>query len=451
MCIYIVEKESIARHLAGNRQRQTAQFSEACRLAVSLNDHRLLVGYVKFLKPLQQETDDLVYAYFAGIQGTIIAHTTPHFNNRPLTTWSWDTPSGVTELYKPIILHGRRVGTAVIGYSETSARTAARQALDSLAGKILFGASLSALICLILGAGFSYFLVKPLGVLIRSFAEVEEGNFSAEVSLKRNDEIGELLVCFNRMVRKLAVLDELKNEFIRSVSHDLRNPMSAIKMHVDYMLNTDPDCDLILPKHRKILLTIMDASTSLGIYVTNILDVAKMKAGRMEYFCQPVDAGATLMRVFSLYESVSQRRNITLAAEVEPDLPEIYVDPERFDNVIANLISNSMKFTKPGGRITAGASRVGDAVAISIADTGKGIPATDLPSLFQPFFQSGVAEQRSKRTIGTGLGLYSVKQTVEALGGVIAIASSVNVGTRITLTLPAVKAAARSAPPQEKG
>lgn len=441
MFIYVIEKEAVATHLAGNRQRQTAQFSEACRLALSLNDTRLLLSYVRFLKPLQSESDDLVYAYFAEPKGKIIAHTTPHFINKPLSTWSWDKPEGVTELYVPITVDHRRAGTAVIGYSETSARIAARRALDTLTGNILLGAFLSAMICLPLGMIFSYLILRPLGVLIRGFAEVEKGNFSAAVNVKNNDEIGELTVRYNSMLRKLAVVDELKDEFIRSVSHDLRNPMSAIKMHIDYMLNEDSDRDQILPKHRDILVTVMDASMNLGVYVTNILDVAKMKAGRMEYFCQPVDAGAALSRVLSLYEIVAQRRNIQLVAEVEPDLPALHADPERFDNIIINLISNSMKFTKPGGRITAGARRIGDAVAVFVTDTGKGIPAADLSSLFQPFFQSEAAEQRLNRTRGTGLGLYSVKQTVEAMGGTVVIDSSVNVGTRVTLTIPMVKAA----------
>jgi len=284
---------------------------------------------------------------------------------------------------------------------------------------------------------FAVVLTRPVRILAKGSEAVGKGDFTVQVEVNSKDELGDLALRFNDMTRQLAILDELKDEFISSVSHDLRSPMSAVKMYTQYMLFEDPDRDKILPQHRGFLLTIMESATRLGVFVTNMLDAAKIKAGRAEYHVQPMDAGASVKNVRGLFGILAEKKSVTLTEEVPPDLPKAMADPERLDHVVANLVSNSLKFTPAGGQIVVGARAENGKIVLWVGDTGKGISPENLGKLFRRFGQVDVADQRAKRVTGTGLGLYIVKQTVEGMGGRIDVTSELGKGSCFAVTLAA--------------
>ena len=297
-----------------------------------------------------------------------------------------------------------------------------------------------AFLALLIGFGsallLAYFISRPIQHLLQGVREIGSGNLSVEIPISSANELGDLAAQFNDMARKLRSLDQLKDEWISKVSHDVRSPMGAVKMYADYMLHEDPERDKILPKHKEMLTIIEDNALRLNVFVSNLLDAAKMKAGRMEYHARAVDAGDVLKNVRTLYEMVARQRKIELAFDVEPGLPPMSADPEPFDRILFNLVSNALKFTNAGGKVSLSAKRAGDRIEVSVADTGKGIPKELQAHLFERFYQAAAAEQKSQAIQGTGLGLYIVKQTVEGMGGTIGVESEVGKGTRFTLRMP---------------
>lgn len=429
---YRLQKRLIERHMSSSQNTVVSGFAAVCRQALTVDNELLMINYVKLLS----EYPGVSYAYFSDAQDRILIHTDRRFFYKPLGDWSSQRPAGVLESTLPVSVGTLPVGKAVVGFEEdfrvrslkSSLNETMRQVFAAAAGAGAAGVAASLL--------FAFALTRPILALSLGSKEIGEGNFKTEIKVTSRDELGDLAERFNQMSRSLAVLDEIKDEFISNVSHDLRSPMGAIKMYAEYLLKEDPNSDKLLPKHRDILTTIMDNAMRLNVFVTNILDAAKIKAGRMEYHLRPVDLDAVARGVQTLFSIVAKKRRILLVADIPAALPKPLADPERLDQVIANLVSNALKFTPEGGRITLGARAAGDSVEIFVEDTGSGISPENLAGLFQRFRQVDTAGQRARSIQGTGLGLVIVKQTVEGMGGRIEAASEVGKGSRFAVILP---------------
>lgn len=429
---YRLQKGLIERHMSSSQNTVASGFAAVCRQALTVDNELLMINYVKLLS----EYPGVSYAYFADASGRILIHTDRRFFYKPLGDWASLRPAGVLEAALPVSVGSLPSGQAVVGFEEdfrvrslkSALRETMRQVFVAAAGAGAAGVAASLL--------FAFALTRPIQALCRASKEIGEGNFKTEIKAASRDELGDLAQLFNSMARSLAVLDEIKDEFIANVSHDLRSPMGAIKMYAQYLLEEDPNRDKLLPKHRDVLTTIMDNAMRLNVFVTNVLDAAKMKAGRMEYHLRAVDMDAVARGVQTLFSIVAKKRGIILVADIPASLPKPRADPERLDQVVANLVSNALKFTPEGGRITLGARAAGDSVEIFVEDTGSGISPENLAGLFQRFRQVDTAGQRARRIQGTGLGLVIVKQTVEGMGGRIAASSVLGKGSRFAVILP---------------
>lgn len=433
---YVQQKRLVLENLATARREQSAAFASVCRQSLAGKNELFMMNYAKLLS----ETPGIAYAYFYGPDGKILVHSDKLLIYKNLVDWGSVRPAGVLDEMVPVAFGGRQMGAAVLGFSEAFGREKLAVALGRTFAQILGAAALVGMLGLVASFLFAYMLTRSLRALASGSEEIAKGNFKTEVMVGGGDEVGDLAARFNSMARSLSVLDEMKDEFISNVSHDLRNPMSAIKMYGDYMLHMDPDRDKILPGHRNMLTIMVDSAARLNIFVTNILDAAKMKAGMMSYHPTPVDLIDAAQNVQRLFGLVAKKRHIALVAEIPSKMPKLWADPERVDQIITNLVSNALKYTQDGGQIVLGGAPQGDNVVVYVADTGKGISSQDLLTIFDRFVQSGVAEQRQKRVQGTGLGLYIVKRTVEAMGGKIEVESQLGRGSRFTITLPRAKA-----------
>ncbi len=430
---FFLQRRLIETHMAEIRRTQSEDFAAVCRQAMTTDNELFMVNFAKLLK----ESPAIAYAYYVDAEGRIRVHTDKTYFYKTLDEWRKGRPAGTLEAEQGVSVGGSPAGTAVIGFSEEYARSVLNRSLARTLGHVSWAAAAVALAVLPAVLLFAVILTRPVQALAEGSEAVGRGDFKVQVRVTSRDELGDLAARFNEMTRQLAVLDELKDEFISSVSHDLRSPMSAIKMYAQYMLFEDPDKGKVLPQHRSFLLTIMDSATRLSLFVTNILDAAKIKAGRAEYHVQPVDPAVSANNVRELFRILADKSGIVLSTEIPADLPRMLADPERFDHVLANLVSNALKFTPSGGRITIGVRSAGGNVHVSIEDTGRGLSPENLGRLFRRFSQVDVADQRAKRVTGTGLGLYIVKQTVEGMGGTIEVASELGKGSRFTVTMAA--------------
>ncbi len=237
---------------------------------------------------------------------------------------------------------------------------------------------------------------------------------------------------------RVAVLEEmhrLKADFFANISHEFRTPITLTLGPLSGLLL---DRYGALPDHAKDQLRAMQSSQQrLLLLVNQLLDIAKTESGAMALNAARVPSMSALVagRV-AYFHGLADKRDITLVVETDPQLDdnEIYVDVEKFDRILLNLLSNAMKFTRPGGKVTVGATVSAGKAQICVTDTGVGIPAEQLPHIFDRFRQADSGQ--SREFAGTGIGLALVHEFVGLHGGEINVTSVVGRGTTFRVRIP---------------
>ncbi len=222
----------------------------------------------------------------------------------------------------------------------------------------------------------------------------------------------------------LAEIDRTKTEFFSNVSHELRTPLTLMLGPIEEELRSEPKNSGLKLAHRN--------SLRLLKLVNTLLDFSRIEAGRLRASYEPTDLSALTSDLASTFRSAIENAGVKLSLDC-PALPEpVYVDPEMWEKVILNLLSNALKFTF-AGEIKVQLRELGDRVELSVADTGTGIPADALPHLFERFYR--VRDARSRTHEGTGIGLALVQELVRLHGGEVRVESKVGVGTTFTISL----------------
>jgi len=224
-----------------------------------------------------------------------------------------------------------------------------------------------------------------------------------------------------------------KVKFLANMSHELRTPLNAIIGFSDMLMNEDK-MRLDVAQRQEYAQLINDSGTHLLSVVNDILDMSKMETGDFEIAPDPFTPAPVISNCCDLLALKARESGIDLALEVPDNLPEIVADKRAFKQILINLISNAVKFTNHGGRVTVSAKVEAGELLVTVADTGVGISADDLPQVGRPFFQARAAYDR--RHDGTGLGLSIVRGLVQLHGGDLDIASRLGEGTRVTVRLP---------------
>lgn len=244
------------------------------------------------------------------------------------------------------------------------------------------------------------------------------------------------------MIEQLRQLDETKAQFISLVSHDLRGPLGAIIAYAEHLMSNE--IGPLNEQQMKGLDVINRQCRFLTSMVNNILDMAKLQSGKMEFLKEPFDLAAVLESVRALYEMVAKGKGYAFVVKAPAEGVWALGDAEKVQQVVNNLLSNAMKFTPAGGTVELGLREAkGGLIETWVRDTGCGIPPDELPRMFERFHQINQQAQRSAKIRGTGLGLSISKAVVDALGGSIWVESRLGEGSVFRFTLPK---AARPAP-----
>lgn len=270
----------------------------------------------------------------------------------------------------------------------------------------------------------------PLADMMAAADQVADGNLSVRLEKRGSREFQQLTDSFNRMTAELERTDQQRRNLTADVAHELRTPLHIIQGNLEGVLDGvyEPT-----PAHIEATL---EETRLLARLVEDLRLLSLAEGGELQLDLCTVDAGDLLADVVTSFSGQAESAGISLMAE-SPNAVDLLLqgDPVRLDQVLSNLVSNALRHTPPGGTVTLSAQRQEQAVEITVADTGLGIPAADLPFVFDRFWKGDRARTQSQGA-GSGLGLAIARQLVEAHGGRIEVTSAVGVGTTFTITLP---------------
>jgi len=339
-----------------------------------------------------------------------------------------------------------QVGAAINRGGEQQVRRAERVAAGA-SSTALIALAIALTLAVLIGGWLTGSLLRPIGELRRGMAVVARGEFEPDIgrARERDDEIGELARSFEWMTSELRELERLRAEFVSIASHELKTPLSVIKGYA--ALLRDGVYGEVSPKQQTTLEAIGDQSDRLARLVQQLLDVSRFEAGGGRLELRQVKLGSFLEALGRDFEVLAVQNEIDFSVDCSPGMPsEICADEDRLNEVLGNLLSNAFKFTPRSGRIHLMAERLGEEwVRIEVVDSGVGIPAEQLPRIFEKFFQ--VENTAQPRSVGSGLGLAISREIVEAHGGTIAAESEPGSGTTIRVELPVNGPSAEEPPP----
>jgi signal transduction histidine kinase/HAMP domain-containing protein len=233
-------------------------------------------------------------------------------------------------------------------------------------------------------------------------------------------------------VTLLRHLDEVKTGLISTVSHELKTPLTSIRLAIHVLLNEK--LGPLSPQQMELLVTARDDSDRLYRVIEDLLDISRIESGQAEIKLQPVNVEELVLQATDKMRPAFRDHGIAFNITVAPDVPQVLADPSRLQLVFDNLLSNTLKYTRIGGEVTVKAQLDDRMVRFSVEDTGIGIAPEFLPRIFEKFFRVPGQEQ-----ISSGLGLTIAKEIVEAHGGAIEVASQPGKGTKFSFTVKAVQ------------
>jgi PAS domain S-box-containing protein len=233
--------------------------------------------------------------------------------------------------------------------------------------------------------------------------------------------------------RRIQEASRLKSEFLANMSHELRTPLNAIIGFAELLHDGQVPHDT--PQHKEFLGDILTSGRHLLQLINDVLDLAKVEAGKLDFRPERVDLGKLVGEVVSITRTTASKKKITVETTVDPSLVDITIDPNRFKQVAYNYLSNALKFTPEGGRVAIRVVPDGpERFRLELQDTGVGIASEDIGRLFVEFQQ--LESGASKRHQGTGLGLALTRRLVEAQGGAVGVSSAPGKGSTFHATLP---------------
>lgn len=268
-------------------------------------------------------------------------------------------------------------------------------------------------------------------ITARKKAEEEILQLTKELEAKvreRTQELEQAMLELKRANEELKELDRLKSEFVSMVSHELRSPLTNISGAVELMLGQD----LLDEEARKMLEVVGEESTRLARLVRGILDVSRIEARKLDLHRKEVDIHPILERVVTSLKARTEIHRFLLPQK--NNLPPVWGDPDRIEQILFNLLDNAIKYSPQGGDIQVDAEAGDGVLTVSISDSGVGIPEREKERIFQKFHRLDTRDARE--SYGSGLGLYITRGLVEAHGGRIWVESKVGRGSTFRFTLP---------------
>ena len=444
--LFIYQRNIFINQIQQSYVSQLKALTEVTKESFYLNNDLLLLNYLKQVK------ENLGAAYAMVIEpkkGEIIAHYDTKYLGKVVTdksgmkaksakslmTFTYINKQGefIFELCEPVYIGKLQKGVVRIGLYQNKINKIIEENFIKI-GEQVANITLIALILGILGAILlGLRMSRPIKIIAKGVKLIGEGNLDYRINIKSQDEIGSLAKEINNMAIRLQELDQLKNDFVSSVTHELRSPLTAITGYVDYLL---AESSLIGTEEKEYLEIIKKNATRLSKFIDDILDVAKIESGQIDIEFSELQIAPVIDEIITLFKPIAEQKKISLEKDINNDLSPVNSNHERVCQILTNLVSNALKFTPENGKITIKAKNDTDHIVVSVSDTGIGIPKNELTKIFDKFHQVKGVREKIVGAKGTGLGLAIVKGLVEALHGKIWVESELNKGTTFYFTLP---------------
>lgn len=307
-----------------------------------------------------------------------------------------------------------------------NARAAAQQATTLAATTAIGLAVLIVVGLLVLVAGVRRHLLGPILRLRRTIERYDEGDPEVVADEGGPDEIAEIARAFNEMRHALEIRRKQQLAYVGGVAHDIRSPLSALGVGLELLARTPSDAG------GETLTRLRRQLERLARMVGDLTDMTRVESGELELELEEFDLRQCLRDLIDLYRPISSKHVVDLCEPPEPVL--VTADAGRVEQVVVNLLTNALKYSPEGGRITVGLTESEGRAEISVRDEGKGIAAAELAQIFEPFHRSPGSSKLGGP--GAGLGLSIVRKIVRAHGGNIEVQSQPDAGSTFTAWIP---------------
>ncbi len=308
-----------------------------------------------------------------------------------------------------------------------------RLALGDLLPRLLWSGAIALVVSMGLAALLAYSITRPLDRIAHAAEEVAAGSYEQRLQISTPKEIARLVTSFNRMARQVQATLQSQQDLVANVSHELKTPLTSIQGYSQALL--DGTARNAAAQQRAATI-IHEETGRMRRLVDELLELARLESGQVDLEREPVDVAELVRDCAARFSAVAEKTGSVLDAQVPATLP-VMGDSDRLSQVLGNLVDNALKHSRDareGGRVLISGESQGESVLCSVTDNGPGIPAEELPRIFERFYQ--VEKSRVRRGGGAGLGLAIAREIVEGHGGCLLAESVEGLGTRITMKLP---------------
>ena len=395
----------------------------AVRMEIELSHYYLQQGSWEGIQPFVEQWGNLYgqRIILTDANGTVVADS-----ERDL----------LGELYNPsstgrLLLSPRQAGAIGTLYitPESSLDFTSLQILFRAIGLyFIWGGLIAVAIALAITFFLSRRILAPVKALTSAAERLGRGDFSQRVHVKDRSELGELANTFNSMASDLERAEQLRQNMVADIAHELRTPLSNIRGYLEAVRDgvMRPDADTVR--------SLDEEAALLSRLVDDLQELSLAEAGELKLICQAENIGELIKQTVDGVQAQATAKGVSVSIDLPDKLPAVNIDSQRISQVLRNLLENAIAHTAKGGTVTVIARQQADYIEVAVNDTGEGIPAEDLPNIFERFYR--VDKSRARATGGSGLGLTIAKRLVEAHGGKIEAKSELGKGSRFAFTLP---------------